>query len=129
MNKTRLKTFQEQLKQIAQRLDGEVSTLVNEALQKTGGGTGGNLSNTPVHPADLGSDSYEQDVALSLLENQEHQLEEVAAALERIRQGTFGTCEGCGSEIGMERLRALPFTRHCVPCSAQLQRRDVPGNL
>lgn len=128
MTKTRQKAFQEQLRQIANRLNGEVSTLANEALQKAGA-AGGNLSNTPVHPADLGSDSYEHDVALSLLENQEHQLEEVAAALQRIRQGTFGTCEACASEIGVPRLEALPFTRHCVRCSAQLQSQDLPGNL
>jgi DnaK suppressor protein len=129
MTKTQLKALQEQLRQIGKRLKGEVSTLATEALQKTGGAGSGNLSDTPVHPADLASDNYEQDVALSLLENQEHRLEEVADALERIRQGTFGRCEGCGRDISIERLKVLPFTRHCVRCSEQAQSRSVPGNL
>ena len=71
----------------------------------------------PVHPADLGSDSYEQDVALSLLENQGQLLEEVAAALGRIEKSTYGNCEDCGRDIGIERLHVLPFTQLCVQCS------------
>ena len=129
MTKTQLKAFQEQLRQIGKRLKGEVSTLATEALQKTGSASSGNLSDTPVHPADLASDNYEQGVALSLLENQEQRLEEVAAALERIHQGAFGRCEGCGRDISIERLKVLPFTRHCVRCSEQAQSRSVPGNL
>jgi RNA polymerase-binding transcription factor DksA len=129
MTKAQTRAFWQQLLALGRRLKGDVSSLATEALQKSGGGPGSNLSNTPVHPADLGSDNYQQDVALSLLESQEHMLEEVAAALDRIEMGTFGSCESCGQPISQERLKALAFTRHCLLCSQKFARLSLPGNL
>jgi DnaK suppressor protein len=45
------------------------------------------------------------------------ELVEIDAALARIADGTYGTCEICGGAIGRDRLRALPETRRCVGCS------------
>jgi RNA polymerase-binding transcription factor DksA len=123
--------YREQLLALGQRLKANVANLEDEAYRKTGEASG-NLSNTPLHLADLGSDTFEQEVALSLLENQEQRLEEIAAALERIRQGTFGTCAECGKEIPRRRLDAVPSTRHCLECARELQdggvRNENPGN-
>lgn len=44
-------------------------------------------------------------------------LAELDTALARVRDGTFGTCEGCGAAIPDARLRARPTARRCVPCS------------
>src|SRR5262249_25643729 len=86
-----------------------------------GGEASGGLSNTPIHLADLGTAHFEQTVAVSLLVSEERTLEEVAAALVRIENGTFGRCEGCQQEIAGARLEALPFTRHCIDCARRLQ--------
>ncbi|MEV4539483.1 TraR/DksA C4-type zinc finger protein [Asanoa sp. NPDC049518] len=48
-------------------------------------------------------------------------LAETAAALKRMNDGTYGTCQHCGQDIPLERLEILPTTRFCVPCQ-QLQR-------
>ena len=80
--------------------------------------TGGNLSHVPLHMADLGTDNYERENTLHLLANEERLLGEIAAALERINRGTFGTCEECGGSIlPKERLKELPYTRYCVECA------------
>lgn len=42
---------------------------------------------------------------------------EIDAALARIADGTYGTCEICGGAIGRDRLRALPEVRRCLACS------------
>ncbi len=42
---------------------------------------------------------------------------EIDAALARIADGTYGTCEACGGAIGRDRLRALPEVRRCLACS------------
>ncbi len=47
----------------------------------------------------------------------ERELVEIEAALARIAEGTFGTCELCGGAIGRDRLRALPEARRCLACS------------
>jgi RNA polymerase-binding transcription factor DksA len=45
------------------------------------------------------------------------ELAEIDAALLRIEQGRFGTCQSCGGPMGLQRLRALPEARYCVACS------------
>ncbi len=49
----------------------------------------------------------------------QHELVEIDAALARIEDGTYGTCEICGGAIGRDRLRALPEIRRCVACSGR----------
>jgi DnaK suppressor protein len=50
-------------------------------------------------------------------------LEEIAFALARIDDGSYGLCTTCGVPIGAERLQALPHTRHCVSCRQLRDRR------
>jgi DnaK suppressor protein len=122
MTKAELDTYRVTLKSLQARLTGDVSHLANEALRSGGtGAAGGNLSNAPLHPADLGTDNFEQEFTLSLLQNQEQVLEEITEALARIDAGTFGRCEECGAIIPKGRLQAVPHTRHCVACARKLQ--------
>lgn len=51
------------------------------------------------------------------------ELDEIDAALSRIAKGSYGHCESCGHGIGGQRLRAVPETRHCRSCIADLQRK------
>lgn len=54
-------------------------------------------------------------------------LKELGRAQERIRQGTYGTCEGCGGPIPPRRLEVLPEATLCVPCAEQNERRSRPA--
>ena len=117
MTKPELENFRKLLEGLRRRLTGDVSHLADEALRARGGEASGSLSNAPLHMADLGTDNFEQEFTLSLLENQEQMLEEIVAALDRIDKGTFGKCEECGAAIPKGRLQALPYTRHCVACA------------
>ena len=85
------------------------------------GEASGGLSNMPLHPADLGTDNFEQEFTLNLLQNQEQVLQEIADALERIRARSFGLCEECQQPIPAPRLDALPYARHCMACARKLQ--------
>ena len=121
MTKPDLKTFQDTLLTLQARLTGDVSHLANEALRSGGGGAAGNLSNAPLHPADLATDNFEQEFTLSLLQNQEQVLKEITEALARIKGGTYGNCEECQAVIPKARLQAVPYTPHCVACARKLQ--------
>jgi RNA polymerase-binding transcription factor DksA len=121
MNKVDLDTFREKLVALGARLKGDVSHLSGEALHSTGGEGSGGLSNAPLHPADLGTDNFEQEFTFGLIQNQEQALGEIVEALERIRHGTFGQCEECAHAIPKKRLEALPYARHCVACARKLQ--------
>lgn len=121
MTQAELASYRKQLLDLRNRLRGDVSHLTTEALRNTGGEASGSLSNTPIHMADLGTDNFEQEFTLGLIQNEEQALDEIAAALDRIDQGTFGRCEECHKEIPKPRLQAIPYTRHCVECARKLQ--------
>lgn len=63
------------------------------------------------HQGDAGSDSYDRDLALSMLAKEKDALQEVEAALGRIEDGTYGLDELDGAKIPQERLEVLPFAR------------------
>jgi DnaK suppressor protein len=68
--------------------------------------------------AEGGSLAFEMEKELSLARNASDLLAQVEEALERIRRGAYGICEGCGKPIPVARLDALPHTKLCVDCAA-----------
>ena len=56
-------------------------------------------------------------------------LEEIAAARARLRNGTFGTCEACGTVIPLSRLEAIPTAHQCLPCQAKAGQRRAKGAM
>ncbi len=69
----------------------------------------------------MGSDNYEQDFTLSLMENDQQALNAVAEALERINDGSYGKCTECGKTIPKTRLDVLPHTPVCINCATLLE--------
>jgi RNA polymerase-binding protein DksA len=123
MTKTELQAFRDSLIALRDRHNGDVTHLADEALRRTGGEAAGNLSNMPIHMADLGTDNFEQEFTLNLLQNEEQLLEEIAAALDRMKQGKFGLCEECQTAIPKARLQAVPYARYCVECARKLEQQ------
>jgi RNA polymerase-binding transcription factor DksA len=121
MTQAELKGYQHRLLVLRDRLSGDVSHLTSEALRNAGGEASGSLSNVPLHPADLGTDNFEQEFTFNLLQNEEQVLQEIADALERVRQRSFGLCETCRQPIPSARLEALPYARQCVGCARKSQ--------
>lgn len=68
------------------------------------------------HMAESGTDTYEEELRLARMESAGEEIEEIDAALDRIREGTYGACDECGRHISQERLRAIPYARLCIPC-------------
>src|SRR3954468_16386263 len=99
MTKAEINEFRRRLLALKKGLGGVLSDLEEEALRPVGGEAGGGLSDVPVHPADLGTDNFEEELAVDLLEHETGLLNDVNDALERIEKGTFGRCENCGQEI------------------------------
>src|SRR5437879_2691902 len=121
MNEAESQPYRRRLLAFKKRLSGARSELEEEALRGTGGEASGGLSDVPLHLADLGTDAYEEEMALGMLENEDQLLTEVNDALERLAQGGFGRCEECGQEIDRARLSALPYARYCLRDAQELQ--------
>lgn len=108
-----IEEFREILVTKRAQIMGDMSTLKGEALKKNRQDASGDLSTMPIHMADLGSDNYELEFTLGLLEGESAVLKEIDEALERIKKGTYGVCVATGMPIGKARLKAKPWAKHC----------------
>ncbi len=118
-----VESFREVLKNLRARLRGDLDQLTDEALHRTGAESSGNLSNMPLHMADVGTENYDQEFDLGLIENQQVTLDQVHEALGRVEDGTFGLCIECNQPIAKPRLQAIPYTPHCIDCARKLEPR------
>ncbi|HZT91119.1 MAG TPA: TraR/DksA C4-type zinc finger protein [Gaiellaceae bacterium] len=66
------------------------------------------------HLGDTASATYDRELDEGLEEGAQQTLAEIDAALKRIDDGSYGTCEACGKPIAPERLEALPWARFCI---------------
>ncbi len=123
MKKTDLKTYKEKLLLLRARLRGDVSAMADAALGKSRTEANGDLSSMPIHMADIGSDNFEQEFTLSLLENDGSTLGQIEQALERIEDGAYGRCIECDGIVPKMRLNAIPHTPFCVKCAERIQSR------
>ena len=119
----------------ARRLEEERTRLqgIREGIQREqeegSSDTGGELSSFDQHPGDSGTETFEMEKNVSLLEQVDDELAEVEAAVQRLDRGTYGTCQACGRPIGDDRLEALPATRFCVEDQAKAERESgFPGS-
>ncbi|GGF77640.1 hypothetical protein GCM10010912_23370 [Paenibacillus albidus] len=82
-------------------------------LQESMRDSTGDLSEIDNHPGDAATELYHRSMDISLLERDEHGLDNIDAALNAITEGTYGLCLTCGEPIPFERLAAIPSTRYC----------------
>jgi RNA polymerase-binding protein DksA len=121
MKKAEMKVYREKLLALRARLRGDVNQMADAALNKSRSEANGDLSSMPIHMADIGSDNFEQEFTLSLMESEGGTLEQIESALERIEDGEYGQCEECGVRIPKTRLNALPYATMCVKCASRLE--------
>ncbi|MHC4310061.1 MAG: TraR/DksA family transcriptional regulator [Planctomycetota bacterium] len=97
---------------------GNVSTMQHEALRRERS----DLSNMPIHMADAGTDNYEIENTIGLMDSERKLLLQIHEALERIEDGVYGTCAGDGQAIPKQRLEAIPWAKFCVGCASLLEK-------
>jgi len=114
-----LEHFRDLLLAKRREIVGDVSSMEREALRSSGGS---NLSTLPIHMADMGTDNYEQEFTLGLVQKERDLLKEINVALSKIQNGTYGLCEGTGQPIIKERLEYQPWARFSVEHQRKLER-------
>ena len=112
--------FEVLLKNKQRVLSGDITHMEEESLQR---GKQENASRDISSFADHGTDNFEQEFTIGLIENEEEALREIEDALARIQEGTFGACETCGKRVSKERLKIVPYTRHCIECQRKEEGR------
>jgi RNA polymerase-binding transcription factor DksA len=112
--RTRLEEERQRLEETRRAARDLVSGNSEEAVQE--------LATYDQHLADMGTETFERERDITVLQRVEAQLEEVDAALGRLDAGTYGICELCGRPIGDERLEAMPAARYCLEDQARAER-------
>lgn len=122
LSKAEMMHFRELLIVKLKEIMGDVDHLEQESLKKSRQDAAGDLSSMPIHMADVGSDNYEQEFALGLMDGERKIVKEIHAALKRIDNRTYGICEGTQEPIPKARLKGIPWTRYCVQYAEMLEK-------
>jgi RNA polymerase-binding transcription factor DksA len=117
LTKRELDKYRERLLRDRSELIGDLSAMEQEALRSNGGGT----SHMPIHMADIGTDTFDQDFMLGMAENERRRLREIDEALQRIVDRTYGICQMTGKPIPKTRLEAKPWAKYTIEAARQLE--------
>jgi DnaK suppressor protein len=115
MTKTDLAIHRERLLALRARLLSDTTQMEDNALNKDHSRT----TSMPNDIAELGSGNFDQEFTLSLLASENNALDQIDAAIERIKNGSYGKCETCGEQIPKTRLDAIPYAAQCVQCASE----------
>lgn len=119
MKVAELAQYKRILLDLRHKLVENVNNMEDEALGKSRQDASGDLSNVPIHMADVGTDNYDRDLTIGLIQNGEEELRAIDEALEKIGNKTFGLCEECEKKISKARLTALPYVKNCIECQRE----------
>ena len=71
---------------------------------------------------DFALDAAQDEISSQLAEVESRELAHIEAALEKMREGTYGKCEGCSENIPLVRMQALPYATYCIECQTELEK-------
>lgn len=123
-----LERFRKMLRSLQARVSGDVRQLEEDAFSGKSNGDHGSSN----HMAEMGTDAWDLDFSLRMVENDEEFLKEISTALAKIDKGTFGLCEMCleagvpeaKAQIPKARLNAIPYARNCVSCERERENQN-----
>jgi DnaK suppressor protein len=123
LTQAEIEHFETLLLEKRRELLGNVKSMEDDTLKRERT----DLSNLPLHMGDMGTDTYETDNALSLVDGERRIMEEIDEALDRIEKGTFGICLGTGKPISKARLQAIPWTKYSIEYATKLEQGQPQG--
>lgn len=124
LSKKELREFERMLLDKRQELVGNMENLSSEAMNSNQ--SAGGLSSMPLHMADIGSDNWEQEFTLGLIQNERSLVHEIDEALARIANRTYGICLATHRPIDTARLRAKPWAKYCIEYARLRELGRVP---
>ena len=119
LTKKQLKYYRDLLLEKRGEILGDVASMQSSR------GDGGNLSHMPVHMAEVGSDNFEQEFTLGLMESERKIVTDIDAALNRIDEGYYGICLITGQPIEEPRLEIKPWAKYCITIVRARERMGI----
>ena len=118
---------QEKLLYFKGLLEGRLHALLEEAGKTMTGMVGEKKAEFP-DPTDRASFESDRNFMLRIKDRERKLITKVKEALDRIEDGTFGTCESCGRPISEKRLMVRPVTTQCIECKTDEEQRERVAN-
>jgi DnaK suppressor protein len=115
MNDKQLKKFKAQLDDMKGKIMSDVEQTLSEMTTQTG--------NIP-DPNDRATVESDRNFELRIRDRERKLMNKIDEALERIEDGSYGVCEGCGEEISVKRLEARPVAKYCIDCKTRQEQRE-----
>ncbi|MDD2850631.1 MAG: TraR/DksA C4-type zinc finger protein [Desulfuromonadaceae bacterium] len=110
----------QEIRQILERLKTETLREIKKSVKN------GTEAVAAIEPGgdiyDQASSERDRELGLLLGDREREKIHSIDEALLRITEGEYGICEECDEEIPLGRLKAMPFTRHCVKCKSDLEK-------
>jgi RNA polymerase-binding protein DksA len=116
LNKKTLAEFKKLLIKRKEDISEEINHISNDTLKQSQKEASGDISGYTLHMADVATDNYDREFSLGLASNERDILYRIDAALEKIKDGSFGFCEECEKPISKTRLKAVPYAKLCIKC-------------
>jgi RNA polymerase-binding transcription factor DksA len=113
----------EERERIEARLEARLAELARTRAAMRAGSNDSELAHFDQHPADEGSDTHDREVDATTEIFFDEEERRIAEARQALADGSYGTCRGCGREIGRERLEAVPEAVLCIDCQRHFEGR------
>ncbi len=120
LKKRDLEHYHQVLMEKRAEIIGDVSSLEDARNHDKGGD-----HFSPEHMADIGSDNWEMEFNLTLVESERRTLTDINSALMRMAKGYYGVCIETGKPIGKPRLDAKPWAKYCIDVVRDRERRGL----
>ena len=115
------KDLDEYLKQLLERRAEIIGNV--RGMEDARNASLGDIAHMPLHMADVGSDNFEQEFTLGLMESEREMLREIEEAILRMREGYYGVCIESGRPIQRMRLEFAPWAKYCIDVARAKEKR------
>ena len=123
LKKTDVGHFKKLLEATRKKIVGDLTHLEKDSLNTSQRDASGDLSGYSLHMADMATDNFDREFNLGLASNEQQILNQIDEALRKIEEGRFGICEICSKPIVQKRLAALPYTKFCIKCQSEEEKK------
>ena len=122
LSKEQVKQFRHLLIIERNKVASEIRSIAEEA-SKSPRDASGDLSAYTLHMADMSADTYDREVSMNIVSNEQEILYQIDDALKRLDDGSFGVCQQCSQPISMSRLKAVPYASLCISCQRSKEQK------
>ena len=122
LDKKQVEIYRKLLLKIKDNIVHDIRNMTNAEAGSTKESSA-DVSSHALHMADVATDMYDREFNLGLASNDRELLQKVDMALKRLKDRSYGVCIECKKSIPQARLKAIPYTEHCMKCQAKIEEK------